>query len=94
MLGKVKQVGEALKAQKKLNDLKKKLETVTVDVEEGNVKLKLKGSIAMYEVASIEVNGEEVKMFSKALKKANKQMMKEIQKKAKTGELGDMGGMM
>lgn len=87
MFGKIKQGAEMLKAQKKVNDLKKKLDAIKVEIEEGNVKVVLKGSIAMYEVDYIEIDGEKVELFSRAMKRANKEMAKELQKRVKNGQI-------
>ena len=95
MFGKIKEAGEAIKMQKKVNDLNKKLEKIEVEVTEGNVKLKLKGAISMLDsmskIEEIEVNGIPVKNFNKALKNGNKEIMKKVRKLAKSGELGDLG---
>jgi len=95
MFGKIKEAGEAIKMQKKVNDLNKKLEKIEVEVTEGNVKLKLKGAISMLDsmskIEEIEVNGIPVKNFNKALKTGNKEIMKKVRKLAKSGELGDLG---
>ena len=89
------EAGEAIKMQKKVNDLNKKLEKIEVEVTEGNVKLKLKGAISMLDsmskIEEIEVNGIPVKNFNKALKTGNKEIMKKVRKLAKSGELGDLG---
>lgn len=81
-----------MKAQKQFNELKKQLESITAVAEDGDVKVYLKGSIAMYTIDKIEINGEEVKNLNKAVKKANKDLNKILRKKFKNGEV-DMAGM-
>lgn len=93
MFNKIKQAGKAMEAQKKFGELKKQLETIEAEAIEGNVKVKLKGDIAMYRIESIEVNGVEIKDLHKAVKKANKDLSKKLRKKFKSGDIdmGDMG---
>lgn len=96
MFNKVKQAGQMLEAQKKFNELKKQLETVTAEAQEGEAKVGLKGAIAMYELDTIEINGVDVtSQVKKAIKKANKDMNKKLRKKFKSGEIdmSAMGGM-
>lgn len=90
MLGKLKQTGKMIQAQKQFFELQKKLGNIIVEVEEGNIKLKLKGAISFYKVDSIEVDGEDQKNYSKALKQGEKQINKQMQKLQKSGELKDL----
>ena len=93
MFNKIKEAGKVMEAQKKFSELKKQLDTIEADAVEGNVKVKLKGDVAMYRIESIEVNGVEIKDLNKAVKKANKELTKKLRKKFKSGDIdmGDMG---
>lgn len=93
MFNKIKEAGKVMEAQKKYSELKKQLESIEAEAYEGNIKVKLKGDIAMYKIDSIEIDGVEVKELSKAVKKASKDLNKKLRKRFKSGELdmGDMG---
>jgi hypothetical protein len=52
--------------------------------------VEIKGTIAMYEIESLKIDGVEIHDLKKALKRANKDMNKLLRKKAKSGELGDL----
>jgi len=91
MFGKVKQVGEVIKAQRKMAELKKQLEKIQITIEEGNIKMIVKATVGFSEISSLEYNGEEITGLPKAIKKANKEIAKQIQKKYKSGEISDMG---
>ncbi|MBP7859640.1 hypothetical protein KA001_01610 [Patescibacteria group bacterium] len=89
MFSKLKQVGETIEAQKKYRELNKKLEDISVEAIEGDVKIRLKGGMSFYKIDYLEIEGKKVD-FSKALKKASKDIEKHLRKKFKQGELGDI----
>lgn len=89
MFSKIKQAGEMMEAQKKYRELNKKLEEISAQAMEGDVKIRLKGGMSMYKIDYLEVNGEQID-FSKALKKASKDIEKSLRKKFKQGELSDL----
>lgn len=93
MFNKIKEAGKIMEAQKKYAELKKQLESIEAEAYEGNIKVKLKGDIAMFKIDSIEVDGVELKDLSKAVKKANKDLTKKLRKRVKSGEIdmGDVG---
>lgn len=87
MLSKLKETGDKIKAQKQFFDLQKKLGKIVVEVEEGNVKVVLKGSLVFFKVDSIEIDGKPDKLLATALKNGEKQVLKQMQKMQKSGEL-------
>lgn len=89
MFSKLKQVNETINAQKKYRELNKRLEEISVESIEGDVKIRLKGGMSFYRIDHLEINGEKID-FSKALKKASKEIEKSLRKKFKQGELGDL----
>ena len=93
MLGQIKKTGQMIQQQKQFFDLQKKLGNIVIEVEEGNIKLVLKGAVTFFKVDSLEVDGESTKNFGKALKKGEKLVLKQLQKLQKSGELKDFNMM-
>ncbi|NCT55483.1 hypothetical protein GW755_01425 [bacterium] len=93
MLGQLKKTGQMIQQQKQFFDLQKKLGNITIEVEEGNVKLILKGAVTFFKIDSVEVDGEPNKNFTKAMKKGEKLVLKQLQKLQKSGELKDFNMM-
>jgi len=96
MFGKINQVKDAVKAQRKIAQLKKELEKVTIEVEENGVKIKAKATVGFMAIDDIEINGDSVPGFNTLRKKAEKEVMKKMQKMIKSGQISPevMGGMM
>ena len=67
--------------------MKKKMRTIEVDVEVGDVRVVMKGDQS---VDLVEINGEQAKDVEKALNKASKKVQKKVAKKMQ-GQMGDLG---
>ena len=93
MLGQLKKTGQMIQQQKQFFDLQKKLGNIVIEVEEGNVKLVLKGAVTFFKIDSVEVDGEPTKNFAKAMKKGEKLVLKQLQKLQKSGDLKDFNMM-
>lgn len=92
MFNKAKQMGDQMKQMQQVNKLQKQLAEIKAEGVHGDIKVVLKGAIAMSQIESIEIGGEELTDLNKAIKKANKEMNKKMRKLAKSGEL-NMAGM-
>ena len=73
--------------KKKADKMKKKMRTIEVDVEVGDVRVVMKGDQS---VDLVEINGEQAKDVEKALNKASKKVQKKVAKKMQ-GQMGDLG---
>ena len=81
------QAKKMLDLKRQADSLKKEMEQVEVEVEEGSVKIIMNGA---QEVKSITYNGEENLMLERAFNKAVKEVQKKVAKRMQ-GRLGELG---
>ena len=80
-------VFDKAKMLKQAYDLKKILESIMVEVNEGGVKVKVRGDM---KVLLVEVDGEVDERVKKAVNKGLKEAQKKVEKNAR-GKMGDLG---
>ena len=80
------QMKDLYKLKKQADDLKKKMQTITVEVEEKNVKVIMRGD---NNVEAVFIDGEEKPEVKKAINKATKEAQKKVAKKFQ-GQLSGM----
>jgi DNA-binding protein YbaB len=73
--------------KRQADSLKKEMEQIEVEVEEGRIKIVMNGA---QEVKSIVYDGEPNIMLERAFNKALKEVQKKVAKKMQ-GRLGDLG---
>lgn len=84
MFDKIKQLGELNKMRQQAMKLQKELEKIIFSVEEGGVKVTVRGD---QKIEAIHMDGENLKKVTEVVNKA----MKEVQKKS-AAKMMEMGG--
>ncbi len=80
------QMKDLYKLKKQADELKKKMQTITIEVEEKNIKVVMRGD---NNVEAVFINGEENVNVKNAINKATKEVQKKVAKKFQ-GQLSEM----
>ncbi len=80
------QMKDLYKLKKQADELKKKMQTITIEVEEKNIKVVMRGD---NNVEAVYINGEENINVKNAINKATKEVQKKVAKKFQ-GQLAGM----
>jgi DNA-binding protein YbaB len=81
------QAKKLMDMKRQADSLKKEMQAIEIEVEEGSVKIVMNGA---QEVKAVEYNGEDNIMLERAFNKALKAVQKKVAKRMQ-GRLGDLG---